>query len=87
MLVVYTKDNKKISRLEATGGVTLVSGPDAAEAESADYNVDRGTVVMRGNVLLTQGKNAMTAQEMTVDLKTGTAQMGGRVKTVLQPKE
>ncbi len=85
VLVVYADEQSRVERLEATGGVTLVSGPDAAEAERADYSVDSGVVVMRGDVLLTQGQNALTANEMTVNLTTGTAQMGGRVRTILQP--
>ncbi|NBR90832.1 MAG: lipopolysaccharide transport periplasmic protein LptA [Rhodobacteraceae bacterium] len=85
VLVVYSEDQSKVMRLEAKNGVTLVSGPDAAEAERADYSIESGVVVMRGNVLLTQGKNALTANEMTVNLTDGTAQMGGRVKTILQP--
>ena len=85
LLVVY-KPEGGIDRLEATGGVTLVSGEDAAESDRADYTIDDGVVVMTGNVLLTQGANALTAQRMTVNLVTGTAQMSGRVKTILDPK-
>ena len=85
VLVIYKKVQTGIERLEATGGVTLVSGPDAAESERADYDIDDGTVLMRGNVLLTQGPNAMTSERMTVNLDDGTAQMVGRVRTVLQP--
>jgi lipopolysaccharide export system protein LptA len=88
VLVVYAEAAEgrpgRIARLEATGGVTLVSGPDAAEAERADYDVDDGQVVMQGDVLLTQGANALTSDLMTVDLQGGTAQMEGRVRTVLQ---
>jgi lipopolysaccharide export system protein LptA len=87
VLVVYGEAAGRIERLEATGGVTLVNGPDAAEAERADYNIDVGTVVMSGNVLLTQGDNALTSQEMTVNLEDGTAQMSGRVRTVLQQQQ
>lgn len=85
VLVVYADEQSRVERLEATGGVTLVSGADAAAAQRADYSVDSGVVVMRGDVLLTQGANALSANEMTVNLTTGTAQMGGRVRTVLQP--
>lgn len=84
VLVVYRADQKGIARLEATGGVTLVSGPDAAEAERADYSIDDGTIVMSGNVLLAQGQSALSADTMTVHLSDGTAQMSGRVRTVLQ---
>jgi lipopolysaccharide export system protein LptA len=88
VLVVYAEATDaqpgRIARLEATGGVTLVSGPDAAESERADYNVDDGQVVMQGDVLLTQGNNALTSDRMTVSLQGGTAQMDGRVRTILR---
>lgn len=85
LLVVYATEGG-IDRLEATGGVTLVSGEDAAEAERADYSVAEGVIVMTGRVLLTQGDNALAAEKMTVNLDSGTAQMSGRVKTILNPK-
>ncbi|OZB15935.1 MAG: lipopolysaccharide transport periplasmic protein LptA [Rhodobacterales bacterium 34-62-10] len=88
VLVVYAEaaegQQARIARLEATGGVTLVSGADAAEAERADYNVDDGQVIMTGNVLLTQGASALTSDLMRVNLEDGTAQMDGRVKTILR---
>ena len=84
LLVIYREDTQGIERMEATGGVTLVSGPDAAESERADYNIDDGTIVMTGNVLLTQGPSALTADRMTVQLDSGTAPMTGSVKTILQ---
>ncbi len=84
VLVVYLAEQKGIERLEATGGVTLVSGPDAAEADRADYSITNGEIVMTGNVLLDQGPNALSADRMTVQLSDGTAQMAGRVKTIIQ---
>jgi len=84
VLVVYRAEQKGIARLEATGGVTLVSGEDAAESERADYNIDDGTIVMTGNVLLAQGASALSADKMSIRLEDGTAQMTGRVKTILQ---
>ncbi|MEL7165248.1 MAG: lipopolysaccharide transport periplasmic protein LptA [Pseudomonadota bacterium] len=84
VLVVYTEGQTGIERMEATGGVTLVSGPDAAEAQRADYSVTDGVIVMTGNVLLAQGQSALSAERMTVNLDDGTARMQGRVKTILQ---
>jgi len=84
VLVIYRQDASGIQRLEATGGVTLVSGADAAEAERADYNIDDGLIVMTGDVLLAQGQSALTANKMTVNLDDGTARMQGQVKTILQ---
>ncbi|KIN65674.1 Lipopolysaccharide transport periplasmic protein LptA [Sulfitobacter noctilucae] len=84
VLVVYREENKGIERMEATGGVTLVSGPDAAESDRADYTIGDGVIVMTGNVLLDQGPNALSSDRMTVQLEDGTAQMAGRVKTIIQ---
>ena len=85
VLVVYDANTSGIARLEATGNVVLVSGPDAAEAQRADYSVNTGTIVMTGDVLLTQGQNALTSETMSIDLATGSARMSGRVKTILAP--
>ena len=82
--VYYNDSSSGISRLEASGGVLLVDGPDAAEANTAVYSVDNNTVQMMGDVLLTQGNNTLQSQKMTVNLKTGTAQMEGRVKTIMR---
>ncbi len=84
VLVVYRDQAEGIARLEATGGVTLVSGPDAAESDRADYDIDSGVIVMSGNVLLAQGRNALSSDKMSVKLSDGTAQMSGRVRTTLQ---
>ncbi|WP_418361298.1 lipopolysaccharide transport periplasmic protein LptA [Sulfitobacter alexandrii] len=84
VLVVYREQKQGIARLEATGGVTLVSGPDAAESDRADYDIDNGTIVMTGNVLLAQGPSALSADKMSVRLSDGTAEMSGRVRTILQ---
>lgn len=87
VLVIFSEDQNKIQRMEATGGVVLVSGEEAAEAERADYNIEDGLVVMSGDVLLTQGQSALTSERMVVNLDTGTAQMTGRVKTVIRQEE
>ncbi|MFT6022555.1 MAG: lipopolysaccharide export system protein LptA [Ascidiaceihabitans sp.] len=83
VLVVYRQESEGIARLEASGGVTLLFGQDAAEAQRADYNIDSGTIEMSGDVLLTQGRSALTSEKMTVNLSDGTARMSGRVKTIL----
>ena len=82
--VFYRTDQSGIERMIATGGVTLVSGEDAAESQNADYDVDAGVIVMTGDVLLTQGLSALSSNRMTVNLDDGTALMTGQVKTILQ---
>ncbi|OWY13156.1 lipopolysaccharide transport periplasmic protein LptA [Thioclava sp. F34-6] len=84
--VFYASDKRsEITKLHATGGVTLVSPTEAAEAEEAVYDVKAGTVVMTGKVLLTQGNNVMSGNKLNVDLSTGTGTMDGRVRTLLKP--
>ncbi len=87
VLVIYQESQSEIESLKASGGVILVSGEDAAEAVTADYNLETGLIAMQGNVLLLQGPNAISAEEMTVNTRSGTAKMSGRVKTVLQQSE
>lgn len=84
--VIYAAGGQsRIRSLEAKGNVTLVSGPDAAEAQAATYDVESGNVTLTGDVVLTQGQNVLTGDKMLVNLGSGTAQVQGRVRSVLQP--
>lgn len=87
VLVIYDTAGERISQMQATGGVTLVSGDDAAEAERADYDIDSGQVVMQGDVLVVQGESTLSGQRMVVNLESGDAQMEGRVRTILNPRK
>ncbi len=82
--VIYSDATGDIAQLLATGGVTFVTATEAAEAQSAEYNLTTGMLILLGEVLLTQGASALSADQMTVNLETGTAQMQGRVRTVFQ---
>lgn len=83
--VRYAAGGGGIETLTATGGVTLVSATDAAEAREAVYSVPAGSVVMTGDVLLTQGQSAISGQKLVLDLAAGTGRMEGRVQTVFNP--
>lgn len=84
--VVYAQgDQNRIQSLDATGGVTLVSGPDAAEAAEAVYDVDAGTIVLTGDAIVTREDSVLAGDRIEVHLKDGTASVSGRVRTVLQP--
>lgn len=76
---------QRIKSLLATGGVTLISGPDAATAEQGLYEVDSGVINLSGDVVMTQGENVLTGDKMRVNLADGSARVEGRVRTVLQP--
>ena len=82
--VRYDEEGQEIARLLATGGVTLATATEAAEAQEADYDLAQGTLTLSGEVLLTQGPSAISADRMVVDLEAGTAFMEGNVRTVLQ---
>lgn len=86
VLVIYNEDQTDIDRMEARGGVTLISGEDAAEAQEADYFVADDIINMTGDVLLTQGLSAITSDDMTVDTIDGTALMTGNVKSIFRSK-
>jgi lipopolysaccharide export system protein LptA len=83
--VEYSADKKAIDTLHASGGVTLATGTDAAQAAEADYKPDTGDLVMTGDVLLTQGPAAISGQKLVLSLKTGTGTMDGRVTTTFTP--
>lgn len=84
--VVYAEGGQnRIRSLNATGSVTLVSGPDAAEAAEAVYDVEAGTIVLTGDAIVTRGESVLAGDRIEVDLNDGTASVSGRVRTVLQP--
>ena len=74
----------EIDKILASGGVTLVNGQEAAEAENAVYSPATAEVVMTGNVLVTQGPNAISGDKLTVDLTSGNGRVEGQVKTVFR---
>ena len=82
--VVYGTDTSEIAQLLASGGVTFVTLAEAAEAETASYDITTGLLTLEGEVLLTQGASAISAARMVINVTDGTAAMEGRVRTVLQ---
>lgn len=76
---------QKIQSLNAKGKVTLVNGPDAAEAAEAVYDVPSGNIVLTGNAIVTQGQSVLAGDRIEVNLTDGTANVAGRVRSVLQP--
>jgi lipopolysaccharide export system protein LptA len=88
MEVTYleTGETGAISRVVATGNVTLTNGAEAAEAERATYHVAEGLIEMEGDVLLTQGANALASERLSIDLNAGTAELQGRVQTIFVPE-
>jgi lipopolysaccharide export system protein LptA len=76
----------QVERMQATGNVTLSNGAEAAESESATYEVATGIVEMQGSVLLTQGANALSSEALRINLNDGTGVLQGGVQTIFQPR-
>jgi len=92
MRVEYVSDDSaadagQISRLFASGSVTLVNGDDAAEARQAVDVIDSGDLVLTGDVVLIRGRSTLAANRMEVNLESGVATMEGRVRTILNPED
>lgn len=73
----------RIERLEASGGVTLVTDHEAVEAQRAVYVLDSQTLEMHGEVVFVQGVNVLSGDRFFADLRAGTGRMQGRVRTVI----
>ena len=82
--VVYGTGSSEIAQLNASGAVTFVTANEAAEAQSAVYDITSGFLTLTGDVILTQGASAISAGRMVINVSDGTATMDGRVRTVLQ---
>jgi len=80
-----TAMERRIARLHASGGVTLASGTETAEAADAIYDVEAGQVQMRGDVMITQGAAFIAGDALEVDLGSGAGVMTGQVRTLFQP--
>ncbi len=91
---------QQISRLEAAGGVHVVSKDQTAKGDAANFDMKREIMVMTGReVVLSQGPNVVVGNKLTVNLKTGQANLtaaktqnadqsgttGGRVKVRILP--
>ncbi len=87
VLVIYNEEQSAIERMEATENVVLVSPPDAAEGDWAEYTIESGVIVMKGNVLLSQGPSTISGDQMNANLTTGLATVTGRVKTILHTEQ
>lgn len=81
-----------ISRVEATGRVTLVSKTESAEADHMIYLVDRGLIKLTGNVELVYSGNTLNGETLVIDLVSGLSrieggpQNQGRVRAVFNPQ-
>ncbi len=66
-----------IHRIDAAGGVTVVTPTEHAVGDFAIYDLDRKLITMIGHVTLTRGTNVVTGARMVTDLNSGRSTMDG----------
>ena len=67
--------SSQISRLEATGGVTVNQKDQTATGDKALFDMKLNTVTLMGNVVVSQGQNVMRGDKLVVNLTTGVSQV------------
>lgn len=81
MTVTYTGQvvggNPQVSRLDASGGVTVRRPDQTARSQYAIYDLNRRVITMLGAVTLTQGGNTVNGGRLTINLDTGRAVIDG----------
>ncbi len=84
-LAYASHDGIDINRIDASGGVTVVSPSETARGDFAVYDLEDGLITMVGNVRLERGGSFLTGGRLTIDLDTGRAVMDGGLRGVNQP--
>jgi lipopolysaccharide export system protein LptA len=79
--VAYTGEivdgNPQVSRLDASGGVTVRRPDQTARGQYAVYDLNRRVITMLGAVRLMQGPNTVNGARLTINLDTGRAVIDG----------
>jgi lipopolysaccharide export system protein LptA len=69
--------NPQIHRIDASGGVTVVSPSERAKGSFGIYDVDRRLITLIGNVSLVRGANTVNGARLIIDMNTGRATVDG----------
>jgi lipopolysaccharide export system protein LptA len=67
----------QVSRLDASGGVTVARPDQRARGQYGVYDLNRRVITMLGGVSLTQGTNTVTGGRLSINLDTGRAVIDG----------
>jgi lipopolysaccharide export system protein LptA len=82
---------QSIRRIEARGGVTVVTKDQNASGELGVYDLKTKSITLTGNVVVSQGKNILHGERVVVDTATGNARVESgatahdRVRALIQP--
>jgi len=81
MTVAYTgrvtEGSPQVSRLDASGGVTVTRPDQRARSQYAVYDLNRRVITMLGGVSLAQNGNTVNGGRLTINLDTGRATIDG----------
>jgi lipopolysaccharide export system protein LptA len=89
------KGAQDIRRIEAHGGVTVVTKDQNASGDLGVYDMQAKTITLTGNVVVSQGQNVIHGERVVVDTVTGNARVEsnegggtvpGRVRALILPK-
>ena len=93
-----SKGAQNIRRIEARGGVTVLTKDQSATGDLGIYDLKTKTITLSGNVVVSQGQNVIHGERVVVDTETGNARVesggggaganaagGGRVRALIQP--
>ena len=72
-----TNGSPEVSRLDASGGVTVTRPDQSARAQYAVYDLDRRVITMINGVTLRQGPNVVSGGRLSINLDTGRATIDG----------
>ena len=72
-----TEGSPEVSRIDASGGVTVTRPDQSARSQYAVYDINRRVITMVGGVTLRQGTNNVSGGRLTIDLDTGRATIDG----------
>ena len=75
---VVPQDAHDIRRIEARGGVTVITKDQTATGDLGVYDLKKKTITLTGNVVVSQGKNVMHGDRVIVDTTTGNAHVESR---------
>jgi len=84
---------QSIRRIEARGGVTVVTRDQSASGELGIYDLKSKTITLTGNVVVSQGKNVLHGDRVVVDMATGNAKVESgaaaqnRVRALILPSK
>jgi lipopolysaccharide export system protein LptA len=91
------KSAQNIRRIEARGGVTVITKDQNATGDLGVYDLIAKTITLTGNVVVSQGQNVIHGERVVVDTVSGNARVesnnqggGGtpsRVRALIQPNQ